>query len=178
MKRILSLLVFGGLAVVASGLLVGHGTSAAEDKVVDKAAVERARKTVHMLDDVYKTTVVLITDKYVHDKKDFPAGRAAINLFGAISKKGWHEVRLIDATGDPYNPKNVAKDDFDKQGLKQLKAGKDYYDEVIHKDGKPVLRAITPVPVVMEKCVLCHEHYKNAKQGEAIGALTYSVPIE
>jgi hypothetical protein len=178
MQRVLSLVVCGGLAVVVSGLLVGHGTSGAEETAVDKLAVERARKTVRMLDDVYKTTVVLITDKYVKDKKDFPAGRAAIKLFGDISKKGWHEVRLIDATGDPYSPKNVAKDEFEKEGLKQLKAGKDFYDEVVRKDGKPVLRAITPVPVVMDKCVMCHEHYKNAKKGEAIGALTYSVPIE
>ncbi len=178
MKRVLSLALCGGLGLAALALLLTRGTSAAEDKTADKAAVERARKTVRMLDDIYKTTVVLITDKYVHGKKDFPAGRAAVNLFAAISQKGWHEVRLIDATGDPYNPKNVAKDDFDKQGLKDLKAGKDFYDQVIQKEGKPYLRAITPIPVVMDKCVMCHEHYKNAKKGEPIGALTYSVPIE
>jgi hypothetical protein len=40
------------------------------------------------------------------------------------------------------------------------------------------LRAITPVPVVMQKCVMCHEHYRDAKPGEAIGAISYSVPIE
>jgi hypothetical protein len=30
----------------------------------------------------------------------------------------------------------------------------------------------------MEKCTMCHEHYKSAKPGEAVGALTYRVPIE
>jgi hypothetical protein len=168
----------GGLGWLAVISLAGRGPAIAEEKRADQAAVERARKTVRMLDDVYKTTVVLITDKYVNDKKDYPAGRAAIKLFGDISKKGWHEVRLIDITGEPYSPKNVAKDDFDKQGIKQLKAGKDFYDEVVHKEGKPYLRAITPVPVVMDKCVMCHDHYKNAKKGEPIGALTYTVPIE
>ena len=64
-------------------------------------AVARARKTVQMLDDIYKNAVVLITDKYVHDEDDFPAGSAAVALFEAISKKGWHQVRLIDATGPP-----------------------------------------------------------------------------
>src|SRR5690242_2281573 len=75
-------------------------------------ALERTRKMVQMLDDIYKTTVVLITDKYVNDEKDFPAGSAAIALFGAIQKKGWHEVRLLDITGDPVGTKNVAKDAF------------------------------------------------------------------
>lgn len=178
MRRVLSLVLCAGLGWAAVAALTGGNSVTADEKSPDKAAVERARKTVRMLDDVYKTTVVLITDKYVNDKKDYPAGRAAIKLFGDISKKGWHEVRLIDATGEPYNPKNVAKDDFDRQGLKQLKAGKDFYDEVTAKEGKSYLRAITPVPVVMDKCVLCHDHYKNAKKGEAIGALTYTIPIE
>jgi hypothetical protein len=178
MQRVLSLVVCGGLACAAVILLAGRSPVTAESKAVDTAAVARARKTVRMLDTVYKTTIVLITDKYVHDKGDYPAGRAAIKLFGDISKTGSHEVRLIDATGEPYRRDNVARDDFDKEGIQQLKAGKDFYDTVIHKDGKPYLRAITPVPVVMDKCIMCHAHYKNAKKGEAIGALTYTIPIE
>ncbi len=150
----------------------------ATKKAPDEASVERARRTVRMLDDVYKTTIVLITDKYVHDKKDYPAGRAAINLFKQISDKGSHEVRLIDVTGDPYSSSNVAKDDFDKDGIRELKAGKSFYDRVVMKDGKHHLRAITPVPVVMDKCIMCHENYRGVKKGEPIGALTYSVPIE
>jgi hypothetical protein len=144
----------------------------------DPQAVERARKNVRMLDDVYKTGVVLITDKYVHTKKDYPAGRIAVNWFDAISKTGSHEVRIIDATGEPYSEKNTAKDAFDKEGIKQLKNGKAFYDQIIEKNGKPYLRAITPVPVVMEKCTMCHENYKSVKKGEPIGALTYTMPIE
>jgi hypothetical protein len=168
------------LAVPLLALIVSsHGVGADKEKAkVDPAAVERARKNVRVLDDVYKSTIVLITDKYVNTKKDMPAGRAAVNLFKQISDKGWHEVRLIDATGTPYNAKNVARDDFDKEGLKQLKSGKGYYEQVEYKDSKPYLRAITPVPVVMEKCIMCHDHYKEAKKGEAIGALTYTMPIE
>jgi hypothetical protein len=144
----------------------------------DPAAVERGRKTVQMLDGIYKSGIVLITDKYVKGKKDYPAGRAAIKWFADISKKGSHEVRLIDATGEPYGDANVSRDDFDKEGVKQLKAGKDYYERVIQKEGKPYLRAITPVPVVMEKCTMCHDNYKNVPKGAPVGALTYTVPIE
>jgi hypothetical protein len=166
-----------GMVVLGSFMVPGLW-SAPKEKPVDRAAVARARKTVRMLDDVYKSAVVLITDKYVHSKKDHPAGRAAISWFSQISKKGWHEVRLIDASGEPYADKNVARDSFDKEGIKQLKSGKDYYDQVIEKDGKPYLRAITPVPVVMDKCIMCHENYRTAKKGEPVGALTYTIPIE
>jgi hypothetical protein len=87
-------------------------------------------------------------------------------------------VRLIDVTGEPYENKNVAKDDFEKQGVRQLKAGKAYYEEIIEKDGKPFLRAMTPVPVVMQKCILCHAHYADAPKGAAVGAISYTLPIE
>jgi hypothetical protein len=176
MNRAILLVLCAVLALTLSGP-TGQG-SAPEKKEVDKAAVDRTRKTVRMLDDVYKTTIVLVTDRYVHSEKDYPAGRAAVKLFGDISKKGWHEVRIIDATGQPSSPSNVAKDNFDREGIKQLKGGKDYYEEVIQKDGKSYLRAITPVPVVMDKCVMCHANYKTVKKGEPIGALTYTLPIE
>jgi hypothetical protein len=144
----------------------------------EQAAVERARKLVRLLDDVYKQTIVLITDKYVHDEDDFPAGSAAVKLFADISKGGSHRVRLIDVTGQPYAEENVAKDDFEKAGVKRLKAGEAYVDEVVEVDGKRQLRALTAVPVVMQKCVMCHEHYAKVKKGEAIGAISYSLPVE
>lgn len=173
-----------GLAaiVAAFALMSSHHPPAvaaeAEPAPPDKAAVERTRKLVHTLDNVYKQAIVLITDKYVHKEDDFPAGSAAVQLFASISKSGSHQVRLLDATGDPYEPANVAKDAFEKEGIRRLKAGEAYYEQVVQLDGKPQLRAMTPVPVVMEKCVMCHSHYAQAKKGEAIGAISYTVPIE
>jgi len=147
------------------------------DKQPNQAAVKRTRETVKMLDDIYKQAIVLITDKYVNDTDDFPAGSAAVELFKRVGKTGYHQVRLIDATGQPYEEANVAKTEFEKQGIKQLKAGKDFYEEVVLKDGKSYLQAMTPVPVVMNKCIMCHPHYEDAKKGEPIGAISYELPI-
>lgn len=130
------------------------------------------------MDDIYKTAVVLITDKYVHEEDDFPAGGAAVALFDAIKKKGWHEVRILDATGEPYDDANVARDKFDKQAIKALKGGKSYVDKVEKVDGKRVLRAATPIPVVMKKCVMCHPQKADAKKNEPIGILSYSIPLD
>jgi hypothetical protein len=141
-------------------------------------ALERTRKQVRMLDDIYKTAVVLITDKYVQDEDDFPAGSAAIALFDAIQKKGWHEVRLIDASGTPYEPKNVARDDFEREAIKQLVGGKAYYEQVEERNDGRYLRAATSVPVVMKKCTMCHEHYNQVKSDQPVGALSYTLRIE
>ncbi|MBW3598745.1 MAG: DUF3365 domain-containing protein [Planctomycetes bacterium] len=150
----------------------------ADKPKVDEAAVARARKTAAMLDDVYKNAIVLITDKYVHDESDFAAGAAAVQLFKTISDKGWHNVRLLDATGDPFDAENVAKDQFEKEGITSLKQGKATVEQVVQKDDEPYLRVMTPVPVVLKKCIMCHPHYEDARPGEPIGAISYTIPIE
>jgi hypothetical protein len=48
-------------------------------------------------------------------------------------------------------------------------------------DKMPGTRAehrFSAVPVVVDKCVLCHDNYKGVKKGRPVGALTYTVPVE
>jgi Protein of unknown function (DUF3365) len=144
----------------------------------DAPEIQRARKQVLMLDDLYKTAVVLVTENYVKTESDLAAGSAFKLLFEAMKKKGHHEARLVDATGSPYEPANAPKDAFEKEAIAAIKTGKPYFDKVETVNGKQVLRAATIVPVVMKKCVMCHDHYEKAKPGEAIGALMYVMPIE
>ena len=140
-------------------------------------AVERTRKQTRMLDDLYKTAIVLITEHYV--KGDEPSAAVAGKLLWKEMKaKGHHEVRLIDATGTPIEASNVAVDDFEKGALKEILAGKASVDRVVEKDGKRFLRTATIVPVVMTKCVACHPHYAKVPKSQAIGALVYTLPVE
>jgi len=168
-------------AVVVAAIAMPQFAAEAADKEAKKKRdrpLERTRETVKMLDDVYKTIVVLITTHYVNSEDDLPAGSAAIALFDAIGKKGWHQVRLIDASGEPLEDKNTAKDEFEKMAVKELKAGKGWYEEVVTKGKKRSLRAATPIPVVLKKCVMCHENYESAKANEPIGILSYTIPIK
>ena len=142
-------------------------------------AVARTRKQVKMLDDVYKSAIVLITTHYVKDDDDLAAGAGFVALFDAVKHKGWHEGRLLDATGEPIEDKNAPADDFEKTAVAKLKSGEGYYEQIISRDGKPFLRAATPIPVVLDKCIMCHEHYKDFKEkNQIIGALGYTIPIQ
>jgi hypothetical protein len=140
----------------------------------DARELERARREVRLLDDIYKTAIVLVTTHYVDEASDMPAGEAFKALFAQMKAKGWHEVRLIDGAGEPINEDNLPRDAFERAAIEAFLAGKPYYEEVAEHDGKSTLRAATPIPLVMEKCVMCHENYRGKK---LVGALGYSLPL-
>ncbi|MGL4511676.1 MAG: c-type heme family protein [Lacipirellulaceae bacterium] len=144
----------------------------------EDAALERTRKQVRMIDDLYKGGIIVITKNYVTEDSDMPAGVAFKELFAAAKTNGWHEVRLLDITGDPYNDENSPAEGFETRAAAKLKQGDAYFDEEVVEDGKRYLQAATAIPVVMPKCVMCHPHYADVKPGAAIGALSYRVPIE
>ncbi len=177
-------IAFFGVASTVAAIIGGsvfYGAVAANaantTKDAKDPAVERARREVRMLDDIYKTAIVLVTEHYVKDDSSLAAGSAFKALFEAVGKKGWHEVRLVDATGHPYSDLNLPKAGFEKDAIKQLLEGKPAVDKVVVEGDKKFLLAATAIPVVMEKCIMCHENYRDVAKGQAIGALSYKVPI-
>ena len=166
----LVLLVIGVFVALPAASGAGQARTDEENRELD-----RARREVKLLDDIYKTATVLITKHYVEEDSDLAAGEAFKVLFAGVKEKGWHEVRLLDATGEPLNEENAPQDAFEKSAIKALLAGKPYYEEQAEKEGKKFLRAATPIPIVLEKCTMCHSNYKDQK---VIGALGYSLPLD
>lgn len=166
---------------ITSGILLtlflAQGLTSAEKTPPADVAVERTRREVRLLDDIYKTSIVLITEHYVNSDDDLPAGSAFKALFAAVEQKGWHKVRLLDATGEPYNDENAAKKGFETRAITELLKGKPMYDEVVTEGKERFLYAATAIPVVMDKCVMCHDNYKDLPKGKAIGAIGYRLPI-
>jgi len=169
-----SVLFVLGLLVLGAAVVWSGQSPAADRKVPDPSGVERARETVKMLDDLYKTAVVGITTVYVEQQSDTPAAAVAKQVFDAMHKKGWHHARLVDATGKPKNKANAAKTDFEKRAVEQMRAGKTYFEEIGETDGKPVLRAATVVPSVLKQCAICH----GGKEGRLLGTIVYEIPLK
>ena len=69
----------------------------------EDAAVSHTRDQVDMLDTLYKSTIVLITDKYVSDPSKYSGASAAKALFSTMKEKGFHEVRLVGLTDTLIN---------------------------------------------------------------------------
>jgi len=165
-----SLLLAGTLTIVGIGSFAAQKASDSKD-----AAVERTRQQVKMLDDLYKTAIILVNEHYVNNPSDFPAATAGKAIFAAMNKNGWHEVRLLGLTDVLIKQENKPSDEFEQAAAKKLLAGEPAPEEVVEKGGKRYLRVATGIPVVMEKCVMCHENFKGNKGN--IGALSYTVPV-
>ena len=87
-----------------------------------------------MLDDIYKTTIVLNDEEdYVNKPSDFSAINSAKELFATIKKGGWHEVRVLGLTDAIKNPDNEPRDDFEQAAAKKLIAGQTQDEEVVEK---------------------------------------------
>lgn len=137
--------------------------------------LERARETVRMLDDVYKTYIVLITGEYVDDPSVLPAATLSKRVFESMNKKGWHKARLLDATGSPFNPDNNPGDDFEREAIKAMHSGRNYFEKIEKIGDKDYLRAATSVHAVMKGCLACHP---DRKFGDLLGAISYSIPLK
>lgn len=189
MRRIGKLWLAAGVGCVAmSGAWVSFSSAMSPDEKAkklpdtslpkDASPEDRVRREIRLLDTLYKGGIVAITTHYVNDEEAIPAGTAFKQLFEAAESNGWHQVRLLDATDNPYNDENSPADKFEKAAVKKLVAGENWVEEIQVRDGVQHMRVATPIPVVFEKCVMCHDHYEDVKDGQAIGALSYTLPID
>jgi hypothetical protein len=144
-------------------------------KAIKNLELEHARKTVRMLDDVYKTYIVLITEEYVDDPSVLPAATLSKRVFKSMNKKGWHKARLLDATGTPFNPENNPKDEFERDAINAMISGKTYFEKIEKIDGKDHLRAVTSVHAVMKGCISCHP---SSRVGDLLGGIAYNIALE
>jgi Protein of unknown function (DUF3365) len=161
----------GGLSFAAWSAL----NAAAPNGITSSdGAIAAARRETKMLDDLYKTAIVTVTDIYVKDESSVAAATAFRPVFKAMKDAKHHEARLVDGLGQPVGADNVPRDDFEKEAMKKMLAGEASYEKVEVVNGIPQLRTMTTLPMVMEKCILCHDNYRDKK---IVGGVAYVVPI-
>jgi hypothetical protein len=170
-RRMMCLGCLVASASLAAALTVGATPRGmADEKEASDPAVERARQQVKMLDELYKTAVVSITEKY---RRGQPAIMVAKDIFKAMENGRYHSARLVDATGAPLGEGNVPKTDFEKRAAEAMRAGKTHLEEVVGRGDDRRYLAATVVPAVHPRCAECH----GVKQGELLGFIRYEVPL-
>ncbi len=145
-----------------------------EDIEIEKA-VKRARQTVKMLDEMYKSFIILITDEYVKDNTMFSALTVSKKVFEKMGARGWYKARLLDATGTPHNPENTPKTKFERDAVESFIYGNSFYEKVEKAGGEYYYNAATSLSIVTDGCTICHP---DNKRGDLLGGISYTIPLD
>ena len=122
MRRIVAFVAVSA-TVLGGALVISSLSNAAEKPAAEEPAgltLPQARREVRLLDDLYKSAIIYMNEVYVEDENSVAAGETARDLFAAMKEKGWHDARLVDATGEPVNDENRPADAFEKQAIAKI----------------------------------------------------------
>lgn len=164
--------VFG--VVFAVSVLVGVGLVLAGDdskRPTEDPAVARARDQVKMLDELYKTAVVSITERFPRGQ---PAIMVAKDMFYAMENSEHHSAKLVDASGAPLGADSEPETAFEEKAAEAMQNGETYLDQVVGEGDNRRLLAATVVPAVHQRCAECH----GVEKGDLLGFIRYEVPIK
>ena len=168
-------IVFNSLYLDLLAKEIKHDFYVKMDEIGMGKAVKRARQTVKMLDEMYKTFIVLITDEYVKDETMFSALTVSKKVFEKMGTKGLYKARLLDATGDPHNPENSPRTKFERDAVEAFINGNPYYEKVEKVGGEYYYKAAASLSIVTDGCTICHPHNK---QGDLLGGISYTFLLD
>ena len=98
------------------------------------------------------------------------AGSEAISILLGDST----EYRLLDASGDPLDPENVAEGKFESDAMADLLDGAPVVQEVVGGH----LRTVVPLTNDMHpNCITCHTNYAGMDPGTVVGAASFKVRL-
>lgn len=158
--------------VIPALLLTGAVALAADPPATPvRYPLAEAKRTLRMMDDIYKIGVLTTHSMYVREPGTAAAVTWAKQVIKQVRAKGWPDSHVFDATGRALNPENSPQDAFEKDALAAFRAGKTTFERV---EGDR-LRYASSIPTVDESCVTCHV---RSKVGELAGGVSYTALIE
>jgi len=159
---------------VLAGALVWRGgpagaapkAAAASNPSPVRLSLAEARRTVRLMDDIYRIGVLTTHTMYVRE----PGVPAAITwgkqVLGQVNAEGWPQARIFAASDRPLNPENNPKDAFEREAIQAFKQGKTR----VEQQEPGVLRYASEIRIGDKSCLTCH--VRN-KEGDLLGGVSY-----
>lgn len=167
--------VAGAASLAGAGfMLTAKGSAAAEDGATSRPSVRlelaEARRTVHMMNDIYVTGVLTAHEMYVREPGNPAAVTWGKQVIRQIRAKGWPDAHIFDVTGRPLNPDNNPRDAFEKAAGAAFKSGRPALEKVESR----VFRYATPIRITDASCLSCH--VRN-KVGDLLGGISFAAEL-
>jgi len=148
------------------------GSSAAPAPVVapQRYSLPEAERLVGMLNDFYQLNIRQIHHTYVKEATVAPAGAVTREIMRDMTEKGWPVSHWLSVNGKALNPANRARDRFEREAARRLRAGAETYAEIEANTLRTVTRVNLDGP-----CIRCHF---GIKPSQLVCGIQFKVPLK
>lgn len=135
-------------------------------------SVELARDRATVMQNVYKSTLMMLHDRYFHRDKSLLPARAMQDIFSDIEDQSGVEARWISASLEPMSIDNAPESEFEKRAAKEIASGTSPV-ELVEDD---YFRRAIAIPLT-GGCLSCHEGLFQNNGRKKFSGLVVSIPL-
>lgn len=137
------------------------------------ADAARARQAVRLMADFYRENLLLVHETYVRANKP-PAAAVIRDQFVDMTARGWPKAHWLSVNGNPLNPANRPKDEFERDASRAIRRGQELVERIeTAAYGGRRYRAVASVAFT-GPCLKCHW---GEKESDYFGGVTFVVPL-
>jgi hypothetical protein len=163
-------------AVVLLAALVavaGGGLVHSEEPPAARPTLEQARRQAEVLHTTLHATLQAVHHRYYREDEGLPIPAAMLKeVFADLEKEQSVKLRWLAVEGQAMNTDHQARDEFEKEAVKALKAGKDAFERAENGTYRRAA-AIT----LGSHCLKCHVPDRKSTQDRTAG-LIIALPVQ
>ena len=154
-------------------------TDSTDEKVAEEPVVDRpksvgdARQRTRLLHEAFHATLQIVHRRYYREDEGLKIPSSTLDeVFAALAPRCNVELRWIAVNAPPMNVDHAPQDEFEKQAIAALAAGKVEFE--LFENG--VYRHAGPI-VLSSECLKCHVPNRTSTEDRLAG-LVIAMPVD
>jgi hypothetical protein len=149
----ISLLAAGAaIGMISQAIAADESDSAPTAPRADRPTLDEARSRAALLHDALHATLTTVHHEYYREDEGLTIPAATLkNVFAELESRHGAKLRWLAVNAQAMNTDHQAKDEFERQAVKSLTAGKPFHEAVA--DGQ--YRRAAPI-ILTNDCLKCH----------------------
>jgi Protein of unknown function (DUF3365) len=153
--------------------LVGMGIVGREEPPTTRPTLEQARRQAELLHASTHSTLQVVHHRYYREDEGIPIPAGVLKeVFADLKEQQQVTLRWLAVDGRAMNTDHIAKDEFEKEAVKALQAGKDAFE----RSENGVYRRAGAI-TLGNHCLKCHVPDRKSTTDRTAG-LIISMPVQ